>query len=87
MHCYENQLFMKVSSHEISKLSRNPFVKVNPHEISKFSRNSFMTVNSHEILKKTIIKILMKTWLLFSTKIIAQILEIEEHAWANAFSF
>jgi hypothetical protein len=52
MHRYENQLFMKVNSHEISKLSRNPFVKVNSHEISKLSRNSFVMVNSHEIQQK-----------------------------------
>jgi hypothetical protein len=52
MHRYENQLFMKVNSHEISKLLRNPFVKVNSHEISKLSRNSFVMVNSHEIQQK-----------------------------------
>jgi hypothetical protein len=75
----------KLAIHE-GELSRNPFVKVNSHEI----------LNSHEIYswrwtltkyQKTVMKILMQTWLLFSTKIIVQILEIEEHAWTNVFSF
>lgn len=69
----------------------------NSHEIHSWRWTLTKLANSHEIhswrwtltkyYEKTVMKILMKTWLLFSTKIIAQILEIEEHAWANAFSF
>ena len=41
-------LFHDGDSHEIPH-SWNPFVKVNSHEITKLSRNPIVTVNSHEI--------------------------------------